>query len=66
MIDGYRLDLISDCDAITLRRDDGSIVCRFGKHATEEAIEEAIVEDEGFGTEAVEGNGVRYEEQAVR
>ena len=52
VMNGYRLDLVSDCDIITLRRDDGSVVCRFSTYATEEAIEEAIAEDVGRRIEA--------------
>ena len=48
-MDGYKLDSISDCDVITLRRADDSVVCRFGMYATEETIEEAIAEDESVG-----------------
>lgn len=53
-MDGYRLDLVSDCDVITLRRADDSAVCRFGMYATERAIQEAIAEDEGRRVEAIE------------
>lgn len=52
--DGYKLDLTGDCDVITLRRADGSVVCRFGMYATQEAIEEAIAEDVERRAEAME------------
>lgn len=64
-MDGYRLDLISDCEVITLRRADDSVVCRLGMYATKEAIEEAIAKDEGRRVEAMENNEVQYEEQTI-
>lgn len=54
MENGYRLDLVGDSDVITLRRADGSIVCRFGRYATEEAIRDTIAEDERRRTGAIE------------
>jgi hypothetical protein len=43
--DGYRLDLVSEPDLITVRRGDGSVFDSFGKMASREKIEQAIVED---------------------
>jgi hypothetical protein len=45
--DGYRLDLVSQPDVITVRRRDGSVFGYFGKRASREKIEQAIVEDGG-------------------
>ena len=46
---GYRLDLVSDPDVITLRRTDGTVVARFTRFADPEEIRQTAEEDHRAG-----------------
>jgi hypothetical protein len=43
--EGYHLDLVDDPCVIVLRRPDGTLVARFGRHAVAQEIRQAAEED---------------------
>jgi hypothetical protein len=55
---GYRMDMVTDPDLITVRRRDGSVLGRFSKACGREEIERAIAED-GYA-----GSDIRTSEKA--